>query len=227
MPTKAATLKQVKKVPIVLITERIDRHKMDAKSSTVVDPSKHIKSSEDGRTKTPVAASPQVPPTHPPPKPKHHPIIRSILHFRGLGRRSIHDVRCLLNKLGIPSPAVQFIQFVGAHITEMIILHRFKEDVVNKLATVKVRLDPTFDPLSHQKSFTHATTIKRLGLEEKSEGEKSEAAKMAFVRRLNSMLQSIGRHRRGLLSFLNSLKRAVETGAPTRRFFNPSTPQDQ
>ena len=89
----------------------------------------------------------------PSPLNSHDSITRTLTYFRGLGRREVWQMRHLFKTLGIPSPAVQFIQFVGAHITELIILDRFKDEVVNKLARVKIKLDPTFDPLNH-KSFT-------------------------------------------------------------------------
>lgn len=150
------------------------------------------------------------------------PTLRSILYVRGLGRRKIYQVRCLFTKLGIPPRAVQFIQFVGANVAELIVLNSLRGDVMEKLATVNVLRDPTFHPLSPT-SFTRAATIEYLGLTEKSEVERSEAAKKAFVTRLDSMLKTIGHHRRGLRSFPSSLKMAVQAGAPIQHFIDPSS----
>lgn len=149
-------------------------------------------------------------------------VSRAILYFRGLGRQAIRHLRLFFDKLRIPKEAIQFVSFIGENVAEVILWNHFREDVVTRLATAKVQLDPTFDPLS-SRSFTNASTIERLGLATKSEGEKSKVARKAFVSRLDSMLQTISGHRRGLRSFLRSLKRAVKVGAPIERFFNPAS----
>jgi hypothetical protein len=151
-----------------------------------------------------------------------HPgdLSRAILYFRGFGRRPIWKARQLFVRLGIASQAIQFVSFIGANVAELILLDSFKEDVVRRLATVEVKHDPSFDPLSPS-SFTNATTVERLALAGKSGMERSVTARKVFVLRMDSMLQTIAEHRRGLRSFLRSLKKAVEDGAPTERFFNP------
>lgn len=67
---------------------------------------------------------------------------RAILHFRGLGRRDIWQVRRLLETLEVPLQAVQFIEFVGANITEMIVIDSLKDQVIKRLAAVNVIHDP-------------------------------------------------------------------------------------
>lgn len=143
-------------------------------------------------------------------------LARTILYFRGLGRRDVWEVRQLFTTLGIPSQAVQFVSFIGANITELIVLASFKDDVVKKLATANLKLDPTFDPL-HPKSFTGSTTM----IQDVCLADKSKLAKQAFVSRMNFMLSTISHHRHGLRSFLRSLKKAIENDVPAGHFFHP------
>lgn len=147
------------------------------------------------------------------------PILRSILYFRGLGRRKIRQVRYLLTKLGIPPRAVQFIQFVGTNVAELIVLNSSKKRIIRKLEKINVKFDPTFDLFS-PRSFISASTIERFGLANKSDVEKAEIAKQAFIMRIDSMPRVIGEHRRGLRSFLKSLQRSVREGAPIQRFID-------
>ena len=98
-------------------------------------------------------------------------VSRAILYFRGLGRQAIRHLRLFFDKLRIPKEAIQFVSFIGENVAEVILWNHFREDVVTRLATAKVQLDPTFDPLS-SRSFTNASTIERLGLATKSEGGK-------------------------------------------------------
>lgn len=144
---------------------------------------------------------------------------RTILYFRGLDRRSVNQARQSLKTLGVPSQAVQFISFVGKEVAELIVLASLKEEVVAKLGAARITLDPNFNPLN-PKHFG-STTFERLGLVGKSEAERVEAAKRAFALRMDSMLQTLAKGRHSLRSFLGSLKRAVEKGVPTERFFNP------
>lgn len=148
-------------------------------------------------------------------------LARAILYFRGLGRRDIWQVRRLFATLEIPAQAVQFISFIGANVAEMIVLDSLKDEVVTRLASVNVTVDATFDPLS-PRAFTNTATIERLGLAGKPEREQVEAAKRAFLSRLDSMQAGIAGHRLGLKSFLRSLRKAVAEGAPTGHFFNPA-----
>jgi hypothetical protein len=156
----------------------------------------------------------------PPPSRPAGDLSRAILYFRGLGRRPIWEARQLFAKVGIAPQAIQFVSFIGANVAELILLGSFKEDVVRRLATMRVEHDSCFDPLS-PRSFTNAATIERLALAGKSVVEQSVAARKAFVLRMDSMLQAIAGHRRGLRSFLRSLRRAVEVGEPIGRFLNP------
>lgn len=150
---------------------------------------------------------------------------RSILYFRGLDSRNINQVRQLLKMSGVPSQAVQFISFVGEGVAELIVLASLKEEVVAKLGAARITLDPNFNPLN-PKHFD-STTFELLGLVGKSEAERVEAAKRAFALRMDSMLQTLAKGRHGLRSFLKSLKRAVENGAPTERFFDSMRQSDQ
>jgi hypothetical protein len=147
---------------------------------------------------------------------------RAILYFRGLGRQPIWKVRLFFKKLKIPDDAIQFVSFIGANVAELILLGHFREEVIRKLGSKGVKYDPNFDPLS-PRSFTNVATIKRLGLVNKSEEERSVVARKAFVSRLDSMLEKVTGHRRGLGSFLRSLKKAVLKDSPVKRFFNPTT----
>ena len=144
---------------------------------------------------------------------------RTILYFRGFERRSVNHVRQSFKTLGAPSQAVQLISFVGEGVAELIVLASLKEEVVTKLGAARITLDPNFNPLNPK--HLDSTTFELLGFVDKSEAERVEAARMAFVSRMDSMLQTLVKGRHGLRSFLRSLKRAVEKGVPTERFFNP------
>lgn len=148
-------------------------------------------------------------------------LARATLYFRGLGRHDIWKVRRLFVTLEIPPQAVQFISFIGASVTEMIVIDSFKEEVIRRLATVNVQCDATFNPLSPN-SFTDTATIERLGLTTKSEAEKLDAAKQAFIARMESMLRVIAHHRHGLRSFVRALRNAVENGTPIDHYFDPA-----
>lgn len=154
-----------------------------------------------------------------PPTPHDTIITRTLTYFRGLGRREVWQMRRLFKALGIPSQAVQFVSSIGANVTELIILDSFKGEVVKRLATVNVLLDPTFDPLSPT-SFTDASTIQSLGLEGKSKAEQLLITKQVFLSRLDSMLLIIAEHRHGLISFLRSLRNAIEKGTPIVNYFH-------
>jgi hypothetical protein len=148
------------------------------------------------------------------------PMIRSILYFRGFGRQKIWHIRRLCNKLEIPQRAIQHISLIGANVTELIVPASFKGEVVERLERARIMHDPAFDPLAPT-SFTNAATIDRLHLTTRTETEQRElAARQAFTSRIDTMLQEISPHRKGLTSFLSALKKAVEDGAPITRFLN-------
>ena len=147
---------------------------------------------------------------------------RAILYFRGLGRHEIRLVKRLFATLGIPSQAIQFVSYIGANVLELVILNSFREEVVGKLATVNIELHPTFDPLS-PRTFTKAATTERHDWADLSESQKSKVARDTFISRLDSMIRMIGGHRRGLGSFLRSLKKAVEEGTRMEHFFDPTS----
>ena len=159
---------------------------------------------------------------HPPSPSLRYSSLKTIIYFRGLGRRPIRQVHSLFEKLGIPARAVQFTSFIGANITELIVLNSFIKSIVSKLERLNVKFDPNFDPLS-PRSFTNAVTIERFDLTNKSEEEKAEIAKQAFIMRIDSMLRVIGEHRRGLRSFLKALQRSVREGASITHFFHPTS----
>ena len=159
-----------------------------------------------------------------PPSPPTSQASLTILYFRGLGRRDVWDVKCLFTALGIPSEAVQFVSFIGANVTELIVLDSLKDVVVKKLGERRVQHDLNFDPLS-PKSFTNAATIERLGLSNKSGGGRLEMAKLAFVSRMDSMLGGIARQRQALRSFVRSLRDAAESGTPIGHLFGPPPPR--
>ena len=146
---------------------------------------------------------------------------RAILYFRGLGSRDICQVRRLFATLEIPPQAIQYISLVEANVVELIVIQSYKEDIMRRLVFVNVELAQSYDPLAPM-AFTDAVTIERLGLVGKSEAERVEMARVAFVKRLDSMLKSIAGHRQGLRSFVKSLKKAVMEAAPTAHFFDPN-----
>jgi hypothetical protein len=146
---------------------------------------------------------------------------RAILYFRGLGRRDIWQIRRLSTTLEIPPEAIQYISLVEINVVELIVIHSYKEDIVRRLASVNVELDQSYDPLAPT-AFTDAVTLKRLGLDGKSEMELADIARVVFVKRLDSIQKSIAGHRQGLRSFVKSLKKAVMEGAPTAHFLDPT-----
>ena len=111
--------------------------------------------------------------------------LRAILYVRGLGRHKMREMKDSFTILGIPTEAVQFVSFIGANVAELIILAQFKDVIVEKLVEAKVQLDPNFDPTSPA-SFTDPETIELLGLESKTEEERSVIAREAFISRLDA-----------------------------------------
>ena len=161
----------------------------------------------------------------PPPSPTIQQVsfTRAFLFFRGLGRRQVWQVRCLLTSLGIVPKAVQHISFIGVNVLVLIILDSFKEEVIGCLARINLKHDPSFDPLT-PRCFTNAATIERLGLVDMSEEEKASVARQAFASHIDSMLCVIGKNRYGLRSYLVSLQKAVRKGDSITRFLDPSPP---
>ena len=143
---------------------------------------------------------------------------RTVLYLKGLAHHNLQKTRHFFTTLGIPSQAVELISFMGGEIVELIVLESFKEDLLRRLEKVNVKLDPYFDPLTPK--FFDTAMIEHLGIVGESEVQQADAARRAFVSRMDSMLQTLVKGRHGLRSFLRSLRKAVHEGTSTEQYFN-------